>query len=118
MRNKTPLRDRITAVRNYPGERWRRRTVRNVLVAVSETRRNVASGFEVVNHRLSQILERMEASEEQHAQLLIHQGIAFGRELPPLVGGNSSPPGHLEGYFDAHARGAGHLEMAALLPDL
>jgi hypothetical protein len=74
---------------------------------VGETRRNVADGFAAVNGRLSEILARIEVSEEQHAELLVRQGIAFGRELPSLVGGDSSPPGHLEQYFDAHIAGPG-----------
>ena len=55
------LRDKIIAVRNYPGQRWRRRTVRNVLVAVGGTRQNVGDGFALLNERTSEILARIEA---------------------------------------------------------
>ncbi len=110
MKNKRRLGDRITAVRNYPGQRWRRRTVRNVLAVADETRavarethRNVGDGFALLNERLSEILARMEPSEAQ----LIRQGVAFGSELPSLGGGDPSPPGHLERYFDAHIAGPG-----------
>ncbi|MBV8991432.1 MAG: class I SAM-dependent methyltransferase [Solirubrobacterales bacterium] len=116
MKDKRPLRDRIIAVRNYPGERWRRRTVRNVLVVAGETRRTVADGFAAVNERFSEILERIEVSEVQHAELLIRQGIAFGRELPSLGAGESSPSGHLEQYFDAHIAGPGIFKWRHYFP--
>ena len=37
----------------------------------------------------------------------MRQGELFGQELPELGGGDPSPPGDLERYFDAHTRGPG-----------
>ena len=116
MKGERPLRDRIAAVRTYADQRWRRRTVRNVLVVANETRRNVADGFATVNERLSEILARIEVSEAQHAELLTREGIAFGNELPSLPGGDSSPSGELEQYFDAHIVGPGIFKWRHYFP--
>ncbi len=63
---KNRLRDEFIAAWNYPRERWRRRTVRNVLVAVAETRQQVTHGLALLNERVSETLVRIEALEKQH----------------------------------------------------
>jgi hypothetical protein len=62
---KDRLRDEIIAASSYPRERWRRRTVRNVLVVLGDTRRDIAEGFALLNARTSEILKRMEKLEQQ-----------------------------------------------------
>jgi hypothetical protein len=57
---KNRLRDEIISAWNYPRERWQRRTVRNLLESLAETRQSIGDGFALLNARMAEILGRLE----------------------------------------------------------
>ncbi len=74
---KKQLRDQIIAAWNYPRQRWRRRTVRTVLVVLSETRQNVIDGFALLNERTSEILARRDSLLDGYSSGVLQS------DLPP-----------------------------------